>query len=161
MIFHSEKRHSHKGAPSINHHPFGSRENGGRLVGSGKGLVAEVSVILKNTCLCFARGWWLWRQVYFFAFLLEHSGTSIISEVTNIKFSTSIYQRCHVPPTMFSQNLSILYLGLWHCLKCFNNLNQPLSKCVFYLFRKGEGVAQFNETLKKEEIEKEKAQRNS
>ena len=33
MIFHSEKRHSHKGAPSINHHPFGSRENGGRLVG--------------------------------------------------------------------------------------------------------------------------------
>ena len=48
MIFHSEKRHSHKGAPSINHHPFGSKENGGRLVQSGKRLVAEVSVILKK-----------------------------------------------------------------------------------------------------------------
>ena len=51
MIFHSEKRHSHKGAPSINHHPFGSRENGGRLVGKEweRAEVAEVSVILKKT----------------------------------------------------------------------------------------------------------------
>ena len=100
MIFHSEKRHSHKGAPSINHHPFGSRENGGRLVGKEweRAEVAEVSVILKKHVSLFCLEVKIVKTDVFFAFLLEHSGTSIISEVTNIKFhlpcSPKIYQFC-------------------------------------------------------------------
>ena len=148
MIFHSEKRHSHKGAPSINHHPFGSRENGGRLVGKEweRAEVAEVSVILKKNVFLFCQEVMIVKTGVFFAFLLEHSGTSIISEVTNIKF--------HLPCSP-----KIYQFYIWVFDIAFNNLNQPSSKCVFSLYQKGEGVARL--TLKKEEIEKEKAQRNS
>ena len=102
MIFHSEKRHSHKGAPSINHHPFGSKENGGRLVQSGKGLVAEVSVILKeNTCLCFARRWRMWTRhifLHFFWNIQEHPSSvkwQILSfgriQISNMSCSSSYH----------------------------------------------------------------------
>ena len=160
MIFHSEKRHSHKGAPSINHHPFGSRENGGRLVGKEweRAEVAEVSVILKKNVFLFCQEVMIVKTGVFFAFLLEHSGTSIISEVTDIKFWT--YPNIKdVMYLLLPCSPKIYQFYIWVFDIAFNNLNQPSSKCVFSLYQKGEGVARL--TLKKEEIEKEKAQRNS
>ena len=160
MIFHSEKRHSHKGAPSINHHPFGSRENGGRLVGKEweRAEVAEVSVILKKNVFLFCQEVMIVKTGVFFAFLLEHSGTSIISKVTNIKFWT--YPNIKdVMYLLLPCSPKIYQFYIWVFDIAFNNLNQPSSKCVFSLYQKGEGVARL--TLKKEEIEKEKAQRNS
>ena len=91
----------------------------------------------------------MWRQAYYFAFLLKHWGTSIISEVTNIKFWT--YPNIKdVMYLLLPCSPKIYQFYIWVFDIAFNNLNQPSSKCVFSLYQKGEGVARL--TLKKKRL---------